>query len=72
MSLWSKSLKTTIILSDLHLCDVEPFDPKRPYWKKYKTSEFHFDDESEALLVDVQHKFKDQPLLSLSLSVCNL
>lgn len=62
MSLWSKSLKTTIILSDLHLCDVEPFDPKRPYWKKYKTSEFHFDDEFEALLVDVQHKFEDKPI----------
>lgn len=62
MSLWSKSLKTTVILSDLHLCEAEVFDPKRPYWKKYKTSEFFFDDDFEALLLDLESKFTDQPL----------
>ncbi len=62
MSLWSKSLKTTIILSDLHLCEAEPINPKRPSWKKYKTAEFFFDQEFEALLLHIEQSFKGQNL----------
>lgn len=34
----------TVVLSDLHLCEAEIPDPKRPFWKKYKTKEFFFDE----------------------------
>lgn len=34
----------TVVLSDLHLCEAEVPDPKRPFWKKYKTKEFFFDE----------------------------
>lgn len=62
MNFWSKSSKTTLILSDLHLCEAEPIDPKRPYWKKYKTREFFFDDEFAAFLDDAEERFKDRSL----------
>lgn len=34
----------TAIISDLHLCEAEPVNPKFPLWKKYKTREFFYDD----------------------------
>jgi UDP-2,3-diacylglucosamine pyrophosphatase LpxH len=34
----------TAIISDLHLCEAEPVNPRFPLWKKYKTREFFFDD----------------------------
>ena len=40
---FSKS-RFTAIISDLHLCEAEPINPKFPLWKKYKTREFFFDD----------------------------
>lgn len=35
----------TAIVSDLHLCEAEPFNPQFPLWKKYKTREFFFDEQ---------------------------
>lgn len=52
-------LKTTLILSDLHLCEAEPVDPKRPFWKKYKTAEFFFDDEFKNFIEYCQKQHKD-------------
>ncbi|MEQ1664440.1 MAG: hypothetical protein ABL927_03600 [Bdellovibrionales bacterium] len=40
----------TAIISDLHLCEEEPINLKFPLWKKYKTSQFFFDDEFELFL----------------------
>ncbi len=62
MSAVSGSLKTTVIVSDLHLCEAEPVNPKRPYWKKYKTAQFFFDDEFESLLLHIQKVHKNQQL----------
>lgn len=36
--------KHTAIISDLHLCEAEPVNPKFPLWKKFKTREFFYDD----------------------------
>ncbi len=38
-----KTSSCTAIISDLHLCEAEPVNPKFPLWKKYKTREFFFD-----------------------------
>ncbi len=40
----------TVILSDLHLADAEPLDPKRPLWKAFKRRE-HFVDADVARLL---------------------
>ncbi len=54
--------KTTIILSDLHLCEAEPINPKKPFWKKYKTSEFFFDDDFDALVSEMESRFGDNKI----------
>jgi len=33
----------TVVVSDLHLADGEPADPRRPLWKAYKRPEFFID-----------------------------
>ncbi len=33
----------TAVVSDLHLCEVEPENSSYPLWKKYKTKQFTFD-----------------------------
>jgi len=38
------SAEHTIVLSDVHLCEAEIPDPKRPLWKKFKQRELFFDD----------------------------
>jgi UDP-2,3-diacylglucosamine pyrophosphatase LpxH len=35
---------TTIVLSDLHLADAQPLDPKRPLWKRFKNEDLFIDD----------------------------
>ncbi|MCK6550507.1 metallophosphoesterase [Myxococcota bacterium] len=40
----------TLVVSDLHLTDAEPVDPKRPYWKVHKQRAFFVDDDFAALL----------------------
>lgn len=44
----------TVIVSDLHLCEAEAPHPKRPYWKKFKTKEFFFDDNFKAFLEKIE------------------
>ncbi len=58
MSSLFQTPKTTIVLSDLHLCEAEPINPLRPYWKKYKTAEFFFDDDFDALLSEMESQFE--------------
>lgn len=36
--------KYTAIVSDMHLCEAQPVNPKFPLWKKFKTRQFFFDD----------------------------
>jgi UDP-2,3-diacylglucosamine pyrophosphatase LpxH len=43
----------TIVLSDLHLADAEPLDPRRPHWKAFKRREFFVDADVERLLEHV-------------------
>lgn len=40
----------TIVLSDLHLSDAEPVDPKRPLWKAFKRREYFVDADVALLL----------------------
>lgn len=51
-----KSAKYTAIISDLHLCEAEPINPKYPLWKKFKTRQFFFDDVFTNFLSDVELK----------------
>ena len=46
----------TAIVSDLHITESEPYDPKRPYWKKYKAKEFFFDKDFSAFLLHLNQK----------------
>jgi len=50
----------TAIVSDLHLTESEPLNPKRPYWKKYKSKEFFFDQEFNAFLLHLNQKSEGQ------------
>ena len=51
-----ETLTFTAVISDLHLSEAEPLDPKRPLWKKYKTKEFFFDDVFVKFLEEIQKK----------------
>lgn len=50
----------TVIVSDLHLCEAETPHPKRPFWKKYKTKEFFFDDNFKNFLESIDKQAGDQ------------
>lgn len=56
------SAKYTAILSDLHLCEAEPVNPRFPLWKKFKTRQFFFDDVFEAFLDHLRKKSKNEPI----------
>jgi len=44
-----------LVLSDLHLCDVEDHDDG---WKAYKSARYRVDDELSALLADTADRFE--------------
>ena len=44
MNIFRRKTYHTAVISDLHLNDAEPADPKRPYWKIFKRKEFFYDD----------------------------
>jgi UDP-2,3-diacylglucosamine pyrophosphatase LpxH len=46
----------TVIVSDMHLCEAEPANARRPHWKTYKRAEFFVDGDFSRLLehVDAQ------------------
>lgn len=50
------------IVSDLHLCEAEPVNPKFPLWKKFKTRQFFFDDTFAKFLKHIQEKANGQPV----------
>lgn len=55
-----KSAKYTAIISDLHLCEAEPENPKFPLWKKFKTRQFFFDDIFMSFLWEIEKKAEGQ------------
>jgi UDP-2,3-diacylglucosamine pyrophosphatase LpxH len=57
-----KKAKYTAILSDFHLCEAEPRHSRDPFWKKYKTEEFFFDDKFESFLNQCCAKAGGEPV----------
>lgn len=57
-----KSATHTAIISDLHLCEAEPENPKYPLWKKFKTREFFYDDIFENFLKHCEEKAQGRPV----------
>lgn len=57
----------TAVVSDLHLCEAEPFHPKYPLWKKYKTREYFFDRQFKMFL-DYIHNEADGEKVELILN----
>jgi UDP-2,3-diacylglucosamine pyrophosphatase LpxH len=55
-----RSAKYTAIISDLHLCEAEPVNPKFPLWKKFKTKQFFFDDIFTTFLREIEAKAKGE------------
>ncbi|MBX7230705.1 MAG: metallophosphoesterase [Bdellovibrionales bacterium] len=52
----------TAVVSDLHLCEEEPVNIRFPYWKKYKTKEFFFDDTFVLFLQHLRKKSGGKPI----------
>lgn len=50
---WVKA-KFTAIVSDMHLTEAEPLNPRFPLWKKYKTREFFFDEAFGDFLKEIE------------------
>ena len=44
----------TYVLSDIHLSDAEPHDPRRPLWKRFKRADLFVDPTFERLLQDIR------------------
>lgn len=57
-----RSARYTAIISDLHLCEAEPVNPKFPLWKKFKTRQFFFDDIFEKFLRHLEAKASGDPV----------
>lgn len=54
--------KYTAIISDLHLCEAEPVNPKYPLWKKFKTREFFYDDVLNSFLRHLESLSNGEPV----------
>lgn len=52
----------TIVISDLHLTDAEPEDPKRKYWKNFKKARHFIDSDVERFLEHMKKESGDLPL----------
>lgn len=48
--------KYTAVISDLHLCEAEPEPRRHPLWKKFKTSEFFFDQQFKDFLHGIEDR----------------
>ena len=55
-----KKSSYTVVISDLHLCEEEPVNPKFPLWKKYKTKQFFFDDQFNDFLQMIHQKSRGE------------
>lgn len=53
-----KKARYTAIVSDMHLCEAQPINPKFPLWKKYKTREFFFDEVFKDFLAHLEARAK--------------
>jgi UDP-2,3-diacylglucosamine pyrophosphatase LpxH len=58
---FSKS-RYTAVISDLHLCEAEPVNPRYPLWKKFKTRQFFFDDIFSEFLEHLEKKAKGETI----------
>ena len=56
----------TVIVSDMHLSDAEPVNPKRPLWKAYKHERWFFDHDFARLLEHVNRDATDPVELVLN------
>lgn len=54
--------KYTAIVSDLHLCEAEPVNPKFPLWKKFKTRQFFYDDIFQNFLGHLNKRSGGEPI----------
>ncbi len=52
----------TVVMSDLHLTDMEPGAPGRSLWKRYKRPKFFIDQSFRRLLQYFTHTIKDGPI----------
>ncbi len=52
----------TIILSDLHLSDAEPEDPKRPLWKKFRQKQYFIDQSFSDFIDHMEVKTNNSPI----------
>ncbi len=50
----NRPIRNTFVISDLHLCEAEPVQPKRPLWKRYKQRDLFVDHEIAAMLDHLQ------------------
>lgn len=57
-----KTATHTAIISDLHLTEEEPVNPKFPLWKKYKTRQFFYDNVLAEFLVHIEQQAEGQPV----------
>jgi len=54
-----------LVVSDLHICDVEDFEPD---WKRHKRSEWVFDEDFDALVRDFESRHEPGDTLTLVLN----
>jgi UDP-2,3-diacylglucosamine pyrophosphatase LpxH len=54
--------KYTAVISDLHLCEAEPINPRYPLWKKFKTRQFFFDEVFSDFLEHLEKKAKGEQI----------
>jgi UDP-2,3-diacylglucosamine pyrophosphatase LpxH len=47
---------TTVVLSDLHLADAQPLDPKRPLWKRFKSADLFIDESFSRFLDELRRE----------------
>jgi len=49
---------STLVVSDLHLSNLEITEPSRPHWKAYKRREFYFDEDLVRLINETKEESK--------------
>jgi UDP-2,3-diacylglucosamine pyrophosphatase LpxH len=61
-NLYSMKTHNTVIISDLHLTDAEPHDPKKPFWKNFKKVHHFIDGDLVRFLDHIKNETGDLPL----------
>lgn len=52
----------TAIVSDFHITEKEPWDPQRPFWKRYKQADFFFDTDWAGFLIHLNELSRGEPV----------